>query len=495
MTRRQVPKNQGGPDEPRASNEPRAEASGGINEPRAQASGVANEPRPEGSGGFNEPRAEASGVVGARRTRSDLLPALGFLAPNLIGFLVFVAFPLIFSVSMAFTNWDLSLHNRYRDEPIQWIWLRNFEDLLTHPRFWKYFGNTLFMMGAIPLGIAGSLLLAVLLSRPLRSRRQSVRWTLGLASVLGFALLGLWLTASGYGTVSLVFCLLAGALLATGFTTGAVVYRTLFYLPHFTAGVAVYLLWKQMYNPKQGPVNEALQPILDRLADMVNAGPAWVWVGGGYLLWGVAAFGVLWLGAKVIAGWIGRDFGLGTGLVSLIALAAGGLTLYGLGLVLKDLPELAASGLEAPNWLGDVDWAKPAIMIMGLWMGIGGSNMLLYIAGISNIPQELYEAADIDGAGRWQRFWHVTWPQLAPTTFFIVVMSVIGGLQGGFEQARTMTGGGPYGATTTLSYFVYTEGFDTGQLGYASAVAWAMFAMIFVLTLLNYRFGSRYVND
>jgi multiple sugar transport system permease protein len=171
------------------------------------------------------------------------------------------------------------------------------------------------------------------------------------------------------------------------------------------------------------------------------------------------------------------------------------LTLYGLGLVLKDLPELAASGLEAPNWLGDVDWAKPAIMIMGLWMGIGGSNMLLYIAGISNIPQELYEAADIDGAGRWQRFWHVTWPQLAPTTFFIVVMSVIGGLQGGFEQARTMTAGGPYGATTTLSYFVYTEGFDTGQLGYASAVAWAMFAMIFLLTLLNYRFGSRYVND
>jgi multiple sugar transport system permease protein len=121
--------------------------------------------------------------------------------------------------------------------------------------------------------------------------------------------------------------------------------------------------------------------------------------------------------------------------------------------------------------------------------------MLLYIAGISNIPGELYEAADIDGAGRFQRFWHVTWPQLAPTTFFIIVMSVIGGLQGGFEQARTMTGGGPFGSTTTLAYFVYNEGFETGRLGYASAVAWVMFAMIFSLTIINYRFGSKYVNE
>jgi multiple sugar transport system permease protein len=220
-----------------------------------------------------------------------------------------------------------------------------------------------------------------------------------------------------------------------------------------------------------------------------------MWTGAGYALWALVVAGALWLGAKVLRGWWDREFGLGTGIVSLLALAAGGATLYGLGLVASALPGMAETGLVPPEWLSDVDWAKPAIMIMGLWMGIGGSNMLLYIAGISNIPQELYEAADIDGAGRWQRFWHVTWPQLAPTTFFIVVMSVIGGLQGGFEQARTMTKGGPDGATTTLSYFVYIEGFETGRLGYASAVAWAMFVMIFALTLLNYRFGNRYVND
>jgi multiple sugar transport system permease protein len=121
--------------------------------------------------------------------------------------------------------------------------------------------------------------------------------------------------------------------------------------------------------------------------------------------------------------------------------------------------------------------------------------MLLYIAGISNVPDQLYEAADIDGASRWQKFLHVTWPQLAPTTFFIVVMSVIGGLQGGFEQARAMTEGGPFGATTTIAYYIYQEGFETGRLGFASAVAWVMFLMIFVMTLINFKMGSKHVTE
>lgn len=121
--------------------------------------------------------------------------------------------------------------------------------------------------------------------------------------------------------------------------------------------------------------------------------------------------------------------------------------------------------------------------------------MLLYLAGLSNISPELYEAADIDGASGPQRFWHVTWPQLAPVTFFIFVMSIIGGLQGGFEMARTMTGGGPAGATTTLSYYIYTEGFQAGRLGYASAVAWALFILVFVVTIFNWKFGNRYADE
>lgn len=120
--------------------------------------------------------------------------------------------------------------------------------------------------------------------------------------------------------------------------------------------------------------------------------------------------------------------------------------------------------------------------------------MLLYLAGIANIPRDLYEASEIDGAGVWGKFRHVTWPQLAPTTFFIVVMSFIGGLQGGFEQARVMTEGGPAGTTTTLAYYIYTKAFEEFQIGYASAVAWVLFTIIFAITLVNWRFGSRYVN-
>ncbi len=132
---------------------------------------------------------------------------------------------------------------------------------------------------------------------------------------------------------------------------------------------------------------------------------------------------------------------------------------------------------------------------MAFWAAIGSNNMLLYLAGLSNVPGELYEASDIDGASRLQQFWNVTWPQLAPTTFFILVMSTIAGLQGGFEMARVMTEGGPAGATTTLSYFIYQEGFATGRLGYASAVAWALFVLVFSVTLFNWKFGNQYVND
>lgn len=429
------------------------------------------------------------------KRRSDWLAACLFLGPNLTGFLAFVALPVVFSIIMAFTNWDLSLHNRYRDDPILWIWFRNFYDLFTHRDFWKYFGNTLFMMIGIPVGIAGSLFLAVLLTRPLRSERKSIRWILAMISLAGFSILGLWLWASGYGVIAVIFCLAGGAILALGVTTGATVYRTLFYLPNFCSGVAVYLLWKQMYNPRQGPINLAIQPVLDRLANLVNATPAWWWQWLGYGLWAIAVAVVLWLGVLVLRNLIDGECGFGTAFMSLAVLAAGGLILYGLGIVAQSLPTIAADGLTAPNWLNQVAWAKPAIVIMGVWAAVGGGSMLLYIAGISNISPDLYEAADIDGAGGWQRFWYITWPQLAPTTFFIVIMAFIGGIQGGFETARTMTEGGPFGATTTLSYYVYLEGFETGRLGYASAVAWTMFAMIFTITIFNYKFGSRYVGE
>ena len=142
-----------------------------------------------------------------------------------------------------------------------------------------------------------------------------------------------------------------------------------------------------------------------------------------------------------------------------------------------------------PQWgLG----ARDAIIIMGVWIAIGGNNMLLYLAALCERP-----AGAVRGGGRltaraaWATFWHVTWPQLAPTTFFIVVMSFIGGLQGGFEQARVMTCGGPAGTTTTLSYYIYTKAFEEFQIGYASAISWVLFTIIFVVTLVNWKFGAK----
>jgi multiple sugar transport system permease protein len=138
--------------------------------------------------------------------------------------------------------------------------------------------------------------------------------------------------------------------------------------------------------------------------------------------------------------------------------------------------------------------AREAIILMGLWGAVGGGNMLLYLAALTNVPKELQEASELDGASRWQTFRNVTWPQLAPTTFFIVVMGFIGGLQGGFEQARVMTGGGPAGTTTTLAYYIYTKAFTEFQMGYASAVALVLFAFIFIVTLINWKFGNKELN-
>jgi multiple sugar transport system permease protein len=142
-----------------------------------------------------------------------------------------------------------------------------------------------------------------------------------------------------------------------------------------------------------------------------------------------------------------------------------------------------------PGWLLDPSWAKPALILMGLWMGIGGYNCVLYLAGLQNIPPELYEAADMDGADWWHKVRHITWPMLAPTTFFIFVMSIIAGFQGYFVSIHILTRGGPAGSTTNLLYYIYQSAFDHQKMGYACALAMVLFAIIFVCTLLNWKYG------
>ena len=154
---------------------------------------------------------------------------------------------------------------------------------------------------------------------------------------------------------------------------------------------------------------------------------------------------------------------------------------------------LARLGIEGPNWLGSIAWAKPAIMIMTFWTAVGGYNMILYLASLQGISPDLYEAADIDGASQWQRFWSITWPLVSPTTFFIFITSVIGGFQGGFEAAYILTRGGPAHATTTISYYIYNHAYQWFNMGYASAISWVLFIAVFLATAINWKFGGKRV--
>jgi len=298
---------------------------------------------------------------GLKSQTKETIAAYGFLTPNLIGFLVFTSIPVLASLILSFCRWDAL------SGPPVFIGVDNFIKLFQDPLFWKYSGNTVYMMMSIPLSMAGSLILALALNQKLK---------------------------------------------------GIVVFRTLYFLPTICSGVAIYMLWKLIYNPDFGVINTMIS-------------------GAGQLV----------------------------------------------GLQLK-----------GPYWLHDEAWAKPALIIMGIWQTVGGYNMVLYLAALQGVPRDFYDAAEVDGANSWHKFWAVTWPQISPTTFFIGIMSVIGGFQAGFDPAYVMTGGGPNGSTTTLIYYLYNSAFSWNQMGYAAAIAWVLFVIVFIFTIIQWRFYGKTVH-
>ncbi|MEO5904989.1 MAG: sugar ABC transporter permease [Gemmatimonadaceae bacterium] len=152
-----------------------------------------------------------------------------------------------------------------------------------------------------------------------------------------------------------------------------------------------------------------------------------------------------------------------------------GLFNYGLGKV----------GLGPIDWLGDPHWAMPAIILMAVWKSFG-YNMLIFIAGLQAIPDELYDAAQIDGASAWRQFWSITLPMLAPTLVFISVITMIGYFQL-FAEPYVMTQGGPLRSTTSVVLLMYEEGFRWWRMGYAAAIAFVLFIVILIATLLQFR--------
>lgn len=151
---------------------------------------------------------------------------------------------------------------------------------------------------------------------------------------------------------------------------------------------------------------------------------------------------------------------------------------------------LRGIGIQGPRWLGAPEWALPSLVLMGLWGA--GQGMLIYLAGLQGIPTELYEAATVDGANDWHKFFKITIPMMSPVIFFNLVMGIIGALQT-FESAYIMTNGGPAWATYFFMLHLYTTAFEELRMGYACGLAWVLFVYILLWTLLIFRFGSAYV--
>lgn len=153
---------------------------------------------------------------------------------------------------------------------------------------------------------------------------------------------------------------------------------------------------------------------------------------------------------------------------------------------------LSQVGIQGPGWLNSIEWAMPALVIMGLWASVGGSRMIIFLAALQDVPVELLEAAEIDGAGRWAKFQHITLPMITPTIFFNLVLGIIFALRT-FEVAFVSTAGGPARATWFISLHIYQNAFVSFDMGYASALSWLLFILLFALTYLQFRLSGRWV--
>lgn len=153
---------------------------------------------------------------------------------------------------------------------------------------------------------------------------------------------------------------------------------------------------------------------------------------------------------------------------------------------------LGLIGITGPGWWTDPAWAMPSIILASAWKDLG-FVMIILLAGLQAIPEDYYEAAAVDGAGRWARFRHITLPLLSPASFFVLVISLVNSFQV-FDQVWVMTGGGPAGATSVVVEQIVQHAFRYSQMGYAAAMSWVLFVAILVITFVQFRLQRRWVN-
>ena len=332
-----------------------------------------------------------SSYVKANQTEEEKLAGWLFVAPSLIGFMAFLAGPLLYSLVMSFFNWNgsnqmefIGLDNYFNTLGLQVVSVASdlnpgyqkiadifgFSVGALDPLFWRSMFNILiFLVTAVPLAVFPALILATLIELRL---------------------------------------------------PGSKVFRAIFFIPSVAGVIGVTLIWKQMLNSSVGFFNYAIQEIFKFLNLLVPGDP---------------------LPTRVEIGWLSTE-----------------------------------------------QWALAAVVVVFAWSQFG-FNTVLFIAGLQSVSKELYEAAELDGANALQRFWNVTLPSLKPTTFFVTATTVILALQlfdVVFALNQPNVVGFPNNATLTPVVYLYQLGFQQGQFGRASAVAWVLFAVIFVFTLIQF---------
>ena len=349
--------------------------------------------------------------------KRNLRTGLLFISPWIIGFSVFLAYPIVMSIYYSLCDFSVLQEPRF-------VGLSNYQQLLTDDVFWKALSNTVFYAGgAIPLGILMALTIALLLNTNVR---------------------------------------------------GMAVYRTIFFLPSLVPAVAMAILWLWILNGKNGILNFAL----DRMGRPI-----------GWLLLGALALSPLALGR--LASWSGGKDPRSRALGWIIG-AVAGCAVLAVGWKLGWLHQLSEFKVTPPSWLSKPEWVKPAFILVSLYGT--GQAVVVYLAGLQDVPVHLYEAADLDGAQWWQKLRHVTLPMVSPVILFNGIMAIIGTFNY-FALPFVMA---PSGQPARSAYFLAVNLFDNAfqylRMGYASAMAWILFVIVFTLTIIAMKLSERHVH-
>jgi multiple sugar transport system permease protein len=338
---------------------------------------------------------------GSRKLQNDAFAGYFFSSPWIVGFLIFVLGPMLFSLYWSFTRYALP-------DPPQWVGLDNYARLLSGADrdFRSAIFNTLYMtVIGLPLQLVVALGMAVLLNQKVRGER---------------------------------------------------IFRMAFYMPVVLAGNAAILIsWRLMYNANNGIINTVIR----------NLG-----------------------GIFAPANWLNR---LGIFLVEFTSAAFTSLQEKNFT-ILENVIKAGFPGPErVPLWIQSPLWSKPAIILLLIWSA--GTMMIIYLAALHNVPPELYEAAEVDGANSWQKFRHITLALISPATFYNLVVGIIAMLQI-FEASYSLTtNGGPGRSTYFVAYYLWRATFRFNQMGYGAAMSWILFVIILVITVIQFRLQDRWV--